>query len=95
VLAVSVFDPLNQPYGATPVEEDDKQYLLEPHRGIETMAELNDVESSNIADARFWIRDEALDVPDCLLSSNGRPTSTHCGSSTRIATTPAHSCSSP
>ncbi|QNE21879.1 mobile mystery protein B [Kribbella qitaiheensis] len=28
------------------------------------MSELNDVESSNIGDARFWIRDEALDVPD-------------------------------
>ena len=30
------------------------------------MAELNAVESSNIANARFWIRDEALDVPDLL-----------------------------
>ncbi|MEU4192990.1 mobile mystery protein B [Kribbella sp. NPDC026611] len=63
---MSVFDPLNQPYGATPVEEEDRQYLLAPHQGIETMAELNDIESRNIADARFWIRDEALDVPDLL-----------------------------
>ncbi|WP_328526843.1 mobile mystery protein B [Kribbella sp. NBC_00359] len=61
-----MFDPLNQPYGATPVEEEDRQYLLAPHQGIETMAELNDVESSNIAGARFWIRDEAFDVPDLL-----------------------------
>ncbi|MFD7160036.1 hypothetical protein ACFV9C_35980 [Kribbella sp. NPDC059898] len=63
---MSMFDPLNQPYGATPVEEEDRQHLLVPHRGIETMAELNDVESRNIADARFWIRDEALDVDDLL-----------------------------
>jgi Fic-DOC domain mobile mystery protein B len=63
---VSVFDPLNQSYGATPVEEEDRQYLLAPYQGIETMAELNDVESNNIANARFWIRDEAVDVPDLL-----------------------------
>ncbi|WP_112248821.1 mobile mystery protein B [Kribbella monticola] len=61
-----MFDPLNQPYGATPVQEDDRQYLLEVHQGVETMAELNDLESSNIAAARFWIRDEALDVADLL-----------------------------
>ncbi|WP_238161413.1 mobile mystery protein B [Kribbella antibiotica] len=61
-----MFDPLNQPYGATPVDEDDRQYLLDVHRDIATMAELNDAESSNIADARFWIRDEAFEVAELL-----------------------------
>jgi Fic-DOC domain mobile mystery protein B len=63
---MSMFDPLNQPYGATPVDEEDRQYLRAPYRSIATMAELNDVESSNIAEARFWIRDEALEVPELL-----------------------------
>lgn len=60
------FDPLNQPYGATPVEEEDREQLLDEHQGIATLAELNALEATNIARGLLWLRTEPPSVEDLL-----------------------------
>ena len=60
------FDPINQPYGATPVDEDAREDLLEQHQGIETMAQLNALEAENINRGLLWVRGEGFDTADLL-----------------------------
>ncbi|WP_158296568.1 mobile mystery protein B [Nocardioides albidus] len=60
------FDPLNQPYGATPVNEDDREFLLPPHQQIETMAELNALEAANIARGMLWVREQGFAWTDLV-----------------------------
>ena len=61
-----LFDPLNQPYGATPVDEESRDHLLPEHRGIRTLAELNALEAANIARGLLWLRTEGLETDDLL-----------------------------
>lgn len=61
-----LFDPINQPYGATPVEEEAREELLEQHQGVETMAQLNALEAENIAKGLLWARGEGFDASDLL-----------------------------
>jgi hypothetical protein len=44
--------------GQTPVDADDAQYLTEDYSWITTREELNDAETSNIADAMLWLGDQ-------------------------------------
>lgn len=61
-----LFDPINQPYGAIPVEEEVREQLLPQHRDIQTMAELNALEQANINRGLLWVRSEGLDADDLL-----------------------------
>lgn len=61
-----LFDPINQPYGATPVEEDAREDMLERYQDIETMAQLNALEAENISRGLLWVRSEGFDTADLL-----------------------------
>lgn len=61
-----LFDPLNQPYGATPVDEESREQLQPPHHGIKTLAELNALEAGNIARGLLWLRLELPSTDDLL-----------------------------
>lgn len=50
---------ITYPSGATPIEPDEVKDLIPDY--ISTMAELNQVEQSNIADAFVWVDRQALD----------------------------------
>lgn len=59
-------DPLNQPYGATPIDEDVREHLLVAHRGIASLAELNALEAANITRGLLWLRLEGPSTADLL-----------------------------
>lgn len=61
-----LFDPLNQPYGATQVDEESREHLLPEHQGIATLAELNALEAANIGRGLLWLRAEGLEAADLL-----------------------------
>lgn len=61
-----LFDPLNQPYGATPVDEESREQLRPVHHGIETLAELNALEAANIARGLLWLRLGSPSTADLL-----------------------------
>ena len=63
------FDPVNQPYGATPVDEEARDQLLAQHASIRTMAELNALEEQNIASGLLWAKLEGFST-DELLNQN-------------------------
>jgi Fic-DOC domain mobile mystery protein B len=50
---------ITYPSGATPIEPDEVKDLIPDY--ISTMAELNQAEQSNIADAFVWVDRQALD----------------------------------
>lgn len=60
------FDPINQPYGATPVEEEAREELLEQHQDIETMAQLNALEAENNGEGLLWVRTEGFETHELL-----------------------------
>lgn len=58
------FDPLNQPYGATPIEVDVRGHLLATHQGLESLGELNTLEAANITRALLWLGLEGPSVTE-------------------------------
>lgn len=67
--AADIFDPINQPYGTTPLDEEARDQLLVQHRSIQTMAELNALESMSITHGLLWARMAGFDT-DELLNQN-------------------------
>lgn len=64
--STTMFDALNQTYGATPVDEEARQDLLPQHASVQTMDELNTLESTNIAHGLFWVREQGFSTDDLL-----------------------------
>jgi Fic-DOC domain mobile mystery protein B len=60
-----IHDP---PPGATPIDEDYREYLVEACKWVTSQSHLNQVEAANITNARIWLVRNQFESADDLLS---------------------------
>lgn len=62
-------ESLTSSYGSTPVDPEDRKYLLPQHADVATNAELNELEANNILDATLWADDCEWQASDLFSQS--------------------------